>query len=230
VDWVSPARGRGRVRVRSTRLVLVHPTGAIAAIRYEVEPLERRTRINRPGPSWSPTRTAARGSSGTRRAVCPCLRSPLAVRGGTVGAGNAVGVLLVHRTRARARACGMGPPRWTRRVDRGARGGRSRSESMPDWAPDDGRDPCLGPGHTVGESSKNSLGYGLVQPCGPLPAPARPGGSRPGRRPAFRPAGTSWCGSSGEFPGRTSGMAARMSSWTAIPRFRQAVPVQASST
>ena len=42
VDWVSPA-GRA-VRVRSTRLVsFTHR--AIAAIRYAVEPLERRTRI-----------------------------------------------------------------------------------------------------------------------------------------------------------------------------------------
>ena len=42
VDWVSPA-GRA-VRVRSTRLVsFTHR--AIAAIRYEVEPLERRARI-----------------------------------------------------------------------------------------------------------------------------------------------------------------------------------------
>ena len=120
VDWVSPA-GRA-VRVRSTRLVsFTHR--AIAAIRYEVEPLERRTRITVQSELVA-NETLPEIHGDPRASVV--LRSPLQSEEHV--ARDAWG-LLVHRTRA-------SKLRMAAAMDHEVTGPEAqvRSESMPDWA------------------------------------------------------------------------------------------------
>ncbi len=120
VEWVSPA-GRA-VRVRSTRLVsFTHR--AIAAIRYEVEPLDRRTRIT--VQSELVANETLPEVHGDPRASA-VLRSPLQSEEHV--AQDAWG-LLVHRTRASRL-------RMAAAMDHEVTGPEAQvhSESMPDWA------------------------------------------------------------------------------------------------
>ena len=90
VHWRSPA---GRGSVRSVRLVSFAQR-SVAAIRYEVEPLDGETRIVC-SPSWSPTRTCPAQSADPRAAAA--LRAPLVAESHGIHELRAV---LVHRTRA----------------------------------------------------------------------------------------------------------------------------------
>ena len=120
VDWVSPA-GRA-VRVRSTRLVsFTHR--AIAAIRYEVKPLDRRTRVT--VQSELVANETLPEINGDPRAAT-VLRAPLQSE---EHAAQHAGGLLVHRTRA----SGL---RLAAAMDHEVTGPEAqvRSESMPDWA------------------------------------------------------------------------------------------------
>ena len=120
VDWVSPA-GRA-VRVRSTRLVsFTHR--AIAAIRYEVEPLDSRTRITVQSELVA-NETLPEVHRDPRASAV--LKSPLLSE--EHAAQDAWG-LLVHRTRASRL-------RMAAAMDHEVTGPEAqvRSESMPDWA------------------------------------------------------------------------------------------------